>query len=462
MAPNTLAYLVLALWPLVMIWMFRKMEPGRAIIWSLLLAYLFLPPPPAGFDPPLMPPITKETLPPVVAFVLVFLMRGRELRLWPRSNVAKILMAVFVASPMATVLTNAEPIFFGQVGIRGLRVTEGIALMVQQAMLLLPFILARNFLSEEGGQRDLMIALVIAGLIYSLLMLIEVRLSPQLNLWVYGYYQHYFAQSIRFGGYRPVVFLYHGLWVAFFALMVLAAAAALFRGESGRLRGYGMLATGYMWGVLFLAKSLGAMIYSVALVPLIVFGGRLLQYRAAALLAFLALAYPALKGLHMVPADWLVEQAAAIDADRANSLEFRFDNEQVLLDRAELKPVFGWGSWGRNQIHDPVTGQITTVTDGRWVITIGVYGWVGFIAEFGLLAWPLLLLAWQSTGLGREDVVSPWLGPLALMLGFNLFDLLPNATITTLTFLMAGALLGYLEQWAPGRVRQRPGLRSVM
>ncbi|MDQ2093174.1 hypothetical protein [Rhodalgimonas zhirmunskyi] len=463
-APNIIALVALASWPLITIVIFRKLAPGRAIIWSLLVAYLFLPPPPAAFDFPLMPALTKQTLPPVMAFLVLFFMFGREIRWLPRSNVAKILMVMFVVSPLATVLTNDEPVFWGQIGLPALRLMEAFALMVQQGFLLLPFIMGMNFLTREGDQRDLIFALVVLGLVYSILMLIEVRLSPQLNIWIYGYFQHNFEQMIRFGGFRPIVFLYHGLWVAFFALMVVAAAATLVRNSTGRMRSFAVFSTGYMWVVLVLCKSVASIAYSLVLVPLILFGGRLLQFRLAAALAFLAVVYPALRGAELVPTAWLVEQAASISPERANSLDFRFDNEAVLLERAELKPVFGWGSWGRNQILNAYTGEIETVTDGRWVITIGVFGWVGFLAEFGLLAWPVFVLVGKSFN-AREAVrtTSPYLGPIALILGFNLFDLLPNATITTLTFLMSGMLLGHVEGLElRKRARKRRKLETVM
>lgn len=460
--PNILAYLALALWPLVSIYLFRRLETGRAVIWSLLLAYLFLPPPPAVFDFPLMPPLSKQTLPPVVAFVLAWFLRGKDIQLLPDSVVARSLMIVFVVSPMATVLTNGEPVFFGRAGLPGLRLIEAISLMIQNAMLLMPFVLGYNFLRRKEDQRDVLMALLLAGLVYSLLMLVEVRLSPQINVWVYGYFQHSFEQMVRFGGFRPIVFLYHGLWVAFFALTVLVAAAALFRHSAGKMRTLFLGVTGYMWVVLFLCKSVASLAYSLALVPLVVFFRPVFQLRIAALVGVLALAYPAMRGADLVPTTWLVEQAAAISQERAGSLEFRFDNEQVLMDRAREKAVFGWGSWGRNHILDPVSGQILTVTDGRWIITIGVFGWVGFLAEFGLLIWPLVLLALRSRGTGNSPDWSPWIGPLALILGFNMFDLLPNATITTLTFLLSGMLLGYGTRHVPQNTNNRHGLRSVM
>ncbi|WP_372836000.1 hypothetical protein, partial [Puniceibacterium confluentis] len=326
------------------------------------------------------------------------------------------------------------------------------ALALQQFLLILPFLLARQHLANGGAQKDLMLALMIGGLVYSVPMLIEIRLSPQLNNWIYGYYQHFFGQSIRAGGFRPVVFLYHGLWVAFFAMTAAVSAFALWRNDKSHNISL-LLAAAYLSVVLVLAKSLGALIFAVALVPCVVLLGTVMQIRVAILIGALAVAYPVLKGADLVPQDKLLAQAAAIDPERAASLEFRFDNENTLLERAYLKPVFGWGSWGRNHILDPNTGNILTVTDGRWIILIGIYGWVGYLAEFGLLLLPLLLL-WREAVAMREDVVSPFIAPLSLILAVNIFDMLPNATLTPLTWLVVGALTGYAEVLKSQRLKQ--------
>ncbi len=460
--PNLLAFLVLASWPLVSLVLFLKLPVGRAVLWSLLLSYLFLPPPPTVFDFPAMPPLNKESIPSLTAFLVCFFMYGNQMVFFPKSRVVRILMVLFVLTPLATVLTNDEPIFFGQVGLPGLRLVEGVALMVQQAMVLMPFILAYNFLRTEKDQRDILVAFVALGAVYSLLMLIEVRLSPQLNLWIYGYYQHHFDQLMRFGGFRPIVFLYHGLWVALFAFMMLGASASLFRHSRGTAKLVYSGFTAYFAFVLFACKSVASMAYAGVMVPFVLFIGRIWQFRLAAVLAFLAVAYPILKGVEWVPEQYMLEQAAVIDPDRAASLRFRFDNERILLDRAYIKPVFGWGSWGRNHILDPVTGRLLTVTDGRWIITIGVYGWVGYLAEFLLFSWPLFLLFARSFVLTRETPASPYLGAIALILGFNLFDLLPNATITSLTWMLAGALLAYIEVYLPSRKEAKMKIKTIM
>ena len=463
--PNFFAFAMLALWPVISALIFRRLPPGRAIIACVLVAYLFLPPPPAGFDFPLLPPLTKETIPNLVIILACLILYRGQIKLLPDTLTGKILVLVFVCSPMATVLTNGEPVFFGTLGLPALLLREGFSTMIQQFMLISPLLLARNFLRTAEDQRDILKAIFVGGMVYSVLMLIEVRLSPQLNLWIYGYFQHNFDQMIRFGGFRPIVFLYHGLWVSFFAMTAAVAAIALARGSVSRVALGFWAAACYLLVVLVLSKSLGAIIYGLVLIPMVAVLSARMQIRVAALLAFTALAYPVFKGADLVPQEVMLQQAEQIDQDRANSLRFRFQQETILLDRADEKPLFGWGLWGRNHIWDGVTSQILTVTDGRWIILIGVLGWVGFLAEFGILALPIILI-WRKTGQGE---MSPWIGPMCLMLGINLIDLIPNATLTPLTWLLAGAILGYAEAFSTQKqpeaavpVAAVPGLRTIL
>ncbi|WP_300551117.1 hypothetical protein [Roseovarius sp.] len=443
--PNGLAYLMLAVWPLVTLVMFRRWPIERALIWSLLGAYMFLPPPPAGFDFPLMPPLTKESLPSLATFAICLFYHGRQGRLLPRGRLAQALVFLFIFSPVATVLGNSEPVFYGSIGLPALGLKDMVALVLLQFILILPFLLARQILGTGRGLRELVGALFVGGLIYSLPMLLEVRLSPQLNIWVYGYFQHYFEQMIRDGGFRPIVFMYHGLWVAFFTVMAITCAIALAREADGRRRLVLIGAAFYLGVVLVLCKSLGSLIYGIYLAPLALLLPVRMQVRIAAAMALVAISYPLLKGAGFVPVDWLLEQAARASPERANSLQFRLDNEDILMERAGLKPFFGWGSWGRNHILNPYTGVMETVTDGRWIILIGIYGWVGYMAEFGLIALPIAMLWINSRRLGNRDL-SPLLGPVALLLAVNLIDMLPNATLTPLTWLFAGTLLGVAEK----------------
>ena len=454
--PNNLAYFMLLIWPIVMIGLFRKMPVARAFIWSLLGAYLFLPPAPAGFDFPSLPPFDKQSIPNLMVLAICIFLYGKRIFSLPKSTIGKVLVALFVLSPIATVFTNSEPIVFrGAEPLPGLRVTDAIAISINQLLLLIPFLLARQMLAAPEAHKELLVALLVGGLIYSIPMLIEIRLSPQVNVWVYGFFQHSFEQTIRFGGFRPVVFLNHGLWVAFFAMTTVIAAIALWRMEQvEKNRTMYFIAAVYLGVVLILCKSTGAVLFAIFLAPLVMFATRRVQVNITFLLIILTLAYPVLKGVSLMPADALVAQAEKIGEDRAGSLRFRFYNEDLLLERANEKPLFGWGSWGRNHLHDPVSGTIQTVSDGRWIITFGVFGWIGFIAEFGLLGLPLILL-WRQVRIMPPGSLPPFIGPLALILVINIVDLLPNATLTPITWIISGAMLGYAEQLKPIKPKRK-------
>lgn len=441
--PNLIAFAALAIWPVVTALLFRRLPPGRALIVTLLAGYLLLPPVPTAFDLPLLPPLNKDSIPALAALAMAVILYRPDLRLLPEGRLARGLVFLFVASPVGTVLTNPEPLVWGPVYLPGHALREALGMMIAQVITLLPFLLARHFLSRPEDQRYLLFALVVGGLVYSLPMLVEVRLSPQINIWVYGYFQHLFSQMIRGDGFRPIVFLYHGLWVAFFAMTTVVAAAALARRPSGGNVALYAMAAVYLFVVLLLCKSFASIFYALALVPVVLLAGHRLQLTLAAALVVVALAYPVVKAAHLVPEEAILSAAARLGEDRAHSLDFRFDNETVLADRAYEKPLFGWGLWGRHHILDAQSGQVLTVTDGRWVLVIGVLGWVGFLAEFGLLALPVLL-AWRQAA--RQGAAAPpWLGPVALILAVNVFDLIPNATITPLTWLFAGAILGHAE-----------------
>lgn len=435
---------MLLVWPFVTWQLFRRLDPARALIWSVLAGYLILPPA-TRFDFPVIPDFDKDSIPALVSLACVmFLLRDR-IGILPHSRIGKALMAAFVLSPVATVLTNTDALTV-QSGndIQGMKIYDSIAAVANHAIYALPLFLGRRYLATPQAAQALLAALVAGALAYSLPMLVESRLSPQMNVWVYGFFQHDFFQTIRQGGFRPVVFLPHGLWVAMFTLCALAAAAALLRQGPAARRPRHLAVFLYLAFMLWVCKSAGVMIYALALLPLILVAPRRWQVLAAAALALVVMAYPILRGAHLVPLDAILDLARGFSPDRAWSLQFRIENEELLLARAEERPWFGWGGYARNFIHDPVTGQLTTIADGAWVIQIGTYGWLGYLAQFGLLCLPLWLLGREAVAQPSRAFAAP-VAALALIFGFNMADLLPNGTLVPLSWLMAGCLLGNAE-----------------
>ena len=452
--PNGIAYLMLMIWPVVCLILFRTQKLERALIWSILGGYLFLPPL-AEFNLPLVPAMDKVSIPNLsVLLILLFALKDK-VTLWPRSVLARWLVAGLVLSAIPTVLTNGDPIVFQVLGgtgpivfyvdeLPGQSVRDIGSVLIAQCLTLVPFLLARQFLASREGLHEILLALMVGALIYSVPSLVEIRLSPQINIWVYGFFQHSFEQMMRGGGYRPIVFLPHGLWLALFVCTGLLAAAALGRlaPHASRVRMGAVIL--YLAVLLVLCKSLASLAYGIVLTPIVLFLSSRWQIRLAVVFAVVAVVYPMLRNADLVPTEAIVAQAEAISPARAQSLEYRFDNEAQLLDRAAEKPLFGWGGWGRSLIRDSETGEIISIPDGRWIIVFGTFGWLGYICEFGLLALPILLMGLYIWRQDDADL-SPLVAPLTLILGITLMDMLLNATLTPVTWLIAGAILGHAE-----------------
>ncbi|MFV0491839.1 MAG: hypothetical protein ACK5M4_08470 [Pseudorhodobacter sp.] len=451
--PNALAYLMLLVWPFIALALFNRLPREKALIWSILGAYMLLPPV-ANFNLPGIPDIDKFTLASICALVLTLFVLGERPGFLPTGIVGRILVVLFVVSPFATTLTNPESISMFAAYVPALRLYDSIAYISYQAIALIPFFLGRHILSKPEGPKALVQVLVTAGLVYSIPMMIEVRLSPQINVWVYGFFAHDFGQSMRGGGFRPMVFMPHGLWVAFFALMAAMSALVILRHTPAGGRAKALMIWLYLMLVLVFCRSTGPMTYAAALIPTILFIGRRWQILIAASFAIIVITYPALRGAQLIPLDAILELAYSYDVERHQSLAFRIRNEEILLDRAAEKPWFGWGGYGRNLILNPMTGEIETIPDGQWIITLGSYGWMGYIAEFGLLTLPLLLLAREAM-LQKTIRFSPYLSAIALIYAANLVDLLPNATLIPFSWLMAGTILGHAEVLQANRRQEK-------
>ncbi|MGY6535719.1 MAG: hypothetical protein ACXIVG_10275 [Pararhodobacter sp.] len=457
---NSVALLALLAWPMVIIVMFRFMTLERALIWSLLGGYMFLPQV-TEINFPGIPAFNKTTIPNLTAFVVIIAMSGKLPQLLPQTLVGRALVMMLVLSPALTVLNNLEPVRFGYQMIGNLLILDPSALeraelpalrfydsaseLARQLIVMVPFFLARHYLRTEAALTEILRALAVGGLIYALPMLFEVRFSPQLHTWVYGFFQHDFIQAMRAGGFRPFVFMPHGLWVAFFAFMAAMAGVALAMTAVQEKRRQTLLVSLILIALVPLCKSLGVIVYSLLLIPALLFLPARAHLLFGLLISFLVLAYPMMRGAGLIPTQALVERIEQFNPDRAQSLEYRFDNEDRVIAHVRDKPLLGWGGWGRFMPHDPETGTSRVVVDGLWVITIGQYGWLGYLALFGLLVLPLLSLFRQANR-AHAPPLPITVSALVLIYAANLLDLLPNATLVPFSLLIGGALLGYAEE----------------
>lgn len=429
-------------WPVVAAVLFKTQSRTLAIILTIMGGYLFLPER-IYFNLPILPTLDKRVIPVLSALAFAFWISGSGNVLkgfLPRSKIAAALIIVFVISTLMTGLANSDAVQIGQRILPGLRPYDAFSAALVSAIIVLPLLVGRKFLATQAAHRTLLLAIAGFGLVYALLALLEVRLSPQLNNWIYGFFPHGWVQHVRGGGFRPIVFLSHGLEVSLFLSMATLAALALSRAmPEYRFPFLGL--AGFLFLALFLSKSLGAYLICLLLAPIILFLPRWPQILAAFGIGLMIICYPIARGADLVPVDRALEFAESIDESRANSLRTRVVNEDILLARAQEKPLLGWGGWGRSRVFDD-EGRDISITDGYWVISFGLGGWTRYISEFGLLMLPnlLLLFRFRRFGLSLETVA------LTILLSANLIDLIPNSNVSPLTWLVAGALWGRVEQ----------------
>lgn len=432
--PNVIAYGALVVWPFITLAIFASIPARKAVIWSLLLGYLLLPVRTA-FDFPGVPALDKTSIANLSALAGAMIFARQPVLRFPREWWLIGLMIFYVASPMGTVLTNPEPLIFGDVVLQGLRPYDAFSAAAYKAIDLVPFILGYNLLNRPRDRHEILRAIVVAALGYSLLMLIEMRLSPQLHNWLYGFFPHSFGQQMRGEGFRPVVFLGHGLLVAIFASMAIVSAAYLAKRRVQIFRLPSLVWLTYLIIILIFCRSLGAQVLAVVgLVAIYTFRTKQIAH-ICAIGALVILTYPMLRGADLVPVQALADRVANMSADRGGSFQLRIDNENALLQRAGERPLLGWGGYGRNRVYDDTTGKDLSVTDGTWIIIVGTYGWVGYLATFGLLCLPVIAAGWRV-----RSHLDPAKVALSLVLVINLLDLIPNSSLGPLTWLLAGAI----------------------
>jgi hypothetical protein len=450
---NSFAYAALILWPLLTVYWFVTKKTQVAVIITILGGFMFLP---VGtvIDLPLFPAMGQQTLPVLCAILGCMLIKKQRIIYFSGLGRLKYLVLLFVLVPFITALLNPDSFVIGGRYLPGLTLYDGLSFGINQFLIISPFFIGRQFFQSYNDQVTMFKLLVLAGLFYSVLMLFEVRMSPQLHTWVYGYFPHSFLQQYRFGGFRPVVFMGHGLLVAFFTVVVLISALSLWNVKEKITYFTSRFSSYYLLIVLVFCKSLATLFYGFSAFIALRFTKPKMQFRAALFLAVMTLFYPVMSIMDIFPHDTVVELAREIDDGRAQSIAFRFENEKVLLDHGREKMLFGWGGWGRNRVYNQETGIDETVTDGKWILTFGQFGLFGFFAEFGLLGFTIFGAYRAFKVLGDEKERSLLAGH-ALLVGIVMLDQLPNASLAPWVWLLVGILSGRSREVVSNKFRQR-------
>ena len=445
--PNELAKLMLYAWAPLSIFLFSRYPAPLAASISIVGASALLP---SGFalDLPPLPPLDRDAIAGLASLMgcAIFGLRYLQARL-PGTGL-ELLAVLMVLGALGTAIANQDAVAIGGRNFGGLRLYDGVVAAIAVVLgILVPFYVGRAVFRRAADLKVLLVVFAVGGLAYSVLVLWEVRMSPHIHDSLYGYQPALFRMSRRgvLWGWRPMVFVGHGISLTMLVLSCTMAAGALWRARTRFLGFTGKVATPYLFGVLFACQSLGSLAYATFALPVLAWLRPRAQSMVLTAIALIVLTYPVSRAADVFPTDTLVDVAGRVSEDRAASLQFRFTNEDILIDHALERPLFGWGGFGRNRVYTEA-GRRAVVTDGYWIILFGISGAVGFVCAFGILAIPTLRAARavRRRPVSRDTFLvlgAAWITALCAT------DLLPNGFLSGRTFFVAGALTGALEGW---------------
>jgi hypothetical protein len=439
---NFLVTFALLAFPLLALALTARLRAQVAVPLILLWSQMFLPAQ-TGIDLPVLPPIDKEHTPGLFALIGCLLFRGGSLKGSRPFRGYDLLIVGMAVAGFITAITNSEPIRYPNLVLQGMSTQDAISDAIKIMISWWPaFYLGRSLYRTSEDFHKLFVTVAVAGVLYTPFLFMELRFSPQLHFWTYGFYQHDFIQTIRASGYRPMVYMTNGLKVAIFMTMTVLAAAGLARAKMKIRRWKARNVMIYLLIALLLCKSAGAILFALLGLLVLFVSNPKAQLRFAKILATAAAIYPCLRIWELLPVDDVIDFfTALVGEDRAGSLAFRLRNEALLTEHALKKLAFGWGGYQRNLIYDPETKGIGGVPDGFWIGMIGGKGLVGYLLSFGLIIIPI----WRArAALGkltdaRDKIL---LGALALMMVFFAVDQIPNETVDPYMLFLVGVLAG--------------------
>lgn len=378
--------LILYSWILVVVYLFRRFPPQRALIISFLIAVLFLPETGIVIRNDFV--INKTTATSIGAILATLIYYPNYLSSF-RPGLLDIPIIIWILSIIPSQLTN------------GLSVTTPI---IQNILVwLVPYLLGRIYLRNLSDLNQLAIYIFLGGLIYTPLCLFENFKTPNLHLWVYGIPARIgsYLQTFRLGGYRPTVFMNHGLAVGMWMMAATLVGVWLWQMKVLPKKLWNYPTAWIIGGLVFVfiqVRSTGAYYYILLGLLILLaakFARTAIPLVLIALISFSYISLGATGQLYQIPQvrDFMYGGTTNASEEREGSLRFRLQNEELLSEHARQKFVLGWGQGaGRNRVFNE-KGEDVSVTDSIWIIEFGFRGIIGLYSFFSVLLLPALSFA---------------------------------------------------------------------
>jgi len=357
-----------------------------------------------------------------------------------RFGVPEFILLAHALSAVVTSLSN-------QLGLY-----DGISSFVYRVLYTaVPFCFGRAFVRTREELDEAARLVVSAAAAYALLALWEWRMSPQIHKLLYGYFQHSFAQHMRWGFFRPIVCFSHALGLGTFFAWTSLLALVMYR--AGRFRPVLGISP-----IVYAALPLLALLASMSIGPwwLFAFGLALYAFRARQrwrwtlwLPVILAVGWMGGRYTGVLDGTWTDAAVRKFSPQRADSLLTRINSETATLDHAAQRPVFGWGGFGRGRAVDDRGREI--VTDGMWIILIGTFGIAGVATFYLWWCWPIVMTRKAWVWLGDDPVVFP----ILIAIGMQAVNLIFNGFLSPILTVVAGMAVTALY------AMRRPAPRTV-
>ncbi|MDJ0734015.1 MAG: O-antigen ligase domain-containing protein [Nostocaceae cyanobacterium] len=429
--------LVMFGWIPTVLYLFIRFPAHRAVVVSFILAWLFLPQ--AKYPIIGLPDYTKMSATCYGILLATVIYDAGRLSSF-KMRWVDLPMLIWCLCPVASSITNGLGAYDGFSQALNQTVTWGI-----------PYFLGRIYLNNLAALRLLAIGTFIGGLSYVPLCLFEIRMSPQLHRMVYGFTDiRAFTQGVRYGGYRPTVFMQHGLEVGIW--MMAATLIGICFWKTGVIKQLNGIAIKWLVAALLitciLVKSTGAyFLLGLGIIILFITW----QFRTSIVLLLVILCISLYLAQNTLTETYITDQITGymrnigVPEERVSSLEFRFNNEELLADRARESIIFGWGGWGRNRIYDyNWAGELvdTSITDSLWIISFGINGLVGLSSLFLSFFLPVIgFLRRYPARLWSNRQVAP-AGAIAVVVILYILDCLTNAMVNPIFTLACGGVAG--------------------
>src|SRR5258708_9029628 len=215
----------------------------------------------------MIPQLDKSSVPNLCALAGCLAAGGNRFRLWSRFGAIEALILIYLLVPIVTSAQTGDPIIVGDTFLPGVGIYDAISTVISQTIGLSPLILGRQLIRSTENLSEVFHALVVGALLYSVPILIEIRMSPQMSVWVYGFSASSFVNEMRYGGYRPVVFMSNGLILAFFLMTAAGAAVTLWRTGVKISRWSAGAAASFFCVVVVFSKNRGAPLHCAVSLP---------------------------------------------------------------------------------------------------------------------------------------------------------------------------------------------------